>query len=386
MRERAPDLAFQVAFLAVQLDRDLRQPAGRESTHDRASVAQQARGEAVALREMREQRVGPQIAKHRIVWKEPGDPFRRGMVPGEQRADLRGKLALACKARAQFLLGRGRGGVHEPQERVVLRRIELQRRRGEKQEPPGLAGERLRDLVRAGAAQVVSLVDRHQVPSSVRRRLRFLSRAREPLERGDHQWMPPPRRGVVVGRLRLGGLAILLRTVRVHQREQEVELVEQLRQPLDGEVARRDHQAALHQARVEQAGEHQSGLDGFSQADLVRQHEARLRRREHLVRHADLVGLHVDPRGEQRPERVRAALEVEPHGLGAEVEVFQRSPASRRELLGRALPRSGSAQVRLAADLRLVARHLDRIPVEIVGPAGQRAQHARGAAVGEQGR
>ena len=86
--------------------------------------------------------------------------------------------------------------------------------------------------------------------------------------------------------------------------------MEQLCQPLDREMARRDHQASLHQARVEQAGEHQTCLDGLSQADFVRQHEARLRRREHLVRHAHLVGLHVDARGEQGSERIGAPFHL----------------------------------------------------------------------------
>src|SRR5439155_242342 len=79
-------------------------------------------------------------------------------------------------------------------------------------------------------------------------------------------------------------------SVRALRGEEEVNLWKHLCKQRDGRMAGRTHKASLHQARVEQAGEHKTRFDGLSQAAFVRQHEARLRRREHLVRHADLVG------------------------------------------------------------------------------------------------
>ena len=62
--------------------------------------------------------------------------------------------------------------------------------------------------------------------------------------------------------------------------------------------------------------------------------EARLRRCENLVRDRDLMWLHVNAAGEERAQRVRASLEIEPHRLGAQLKILGRAPSTRRELLG----------------------------------------------------
>ena len=320
-----------------------------------------------------------------IVGEELRDPVGCLLVAREKRADLRRERALPRQPRAQLGFAGGRGRVHQAQQRMVLGRIELQRRGGEQQQPPGAAGERLGHLVGPRPAQMVGLVDHDQVPARLGGRLRFRAAAGEELQRGDHQRVPRPGRAFRLVGLGLRRLAIVAGAVRVHQGEEQVELVEQLRQPLHGQMRRRHHQGALHQACVQQRGEHQARLDGLAQPHLVGEHEARLRRREHLVRHRDLVRLHVDARGEERPQGVRAAQQIEAHRLGAEEKILRRAPAAGGELLGRALPRRRRAQVALAAEGRLLSLDLDGVAVEVGGRAGKRAQHSRSGAVGKDG-
>src|SRR3954468_21317121 len=95
------------------------------------------------------------------------------------------------------------------------------------------------------------------------------------------------------GRFRLV-LAPLRGAVGVNEREEEVELVEQLGEPLHREVRGRDYQGALDDPCVEQRGEHQARLDRLPQADLVGEDEAGLRGYEYMMGDRDLVRLHVD--------------------------------------------------------------------------------------------
>jgi len=106
-------------LLLRQLDLDPGQSARREPAHRRPPVAQQARGEPVAFGEMCQERLAAQFPQRGVVRKEVRDALRRRRVSGEQRPDLRRKLTLALEPRAQLLLGRGRGRVHQAEQGVV---------------------------------------------------------------------------------------------------------------------------------------------------------------------------------------------------------------------------------------------------------------------------
>ena len=110
------------------------------------------------------------------------------------------------------------------------------------------------------------------------------------------------------------------RRARGEEREEGVELVEELGQPLEGEVLGHDHQDPLGEAELAQAGEDQAGLDRLAEADLVGEDEARDAVGEDAAGGADLVGEDVDAGGEERAEAVGAAQGLEPEDAGAERE------------------------------------------------------------------
>ncbi len=379
---------------------DLQRALG-EAAHERAPVAEQSGRKTIAVGEVVEELLERLVGRARAAGRAPGGARRghlaeelqlgvageeRGDLLGggpislEQRAHLGGEIARACKPLAQLGLARGRGRIHQAQERVVLGGIELQRRRGEEQEAPGPRGQRLRHLVGALRAQVVGLVEDHQIPAGVGGLRRLFLGAGEPLQGRHHQLVPRPgsacraRRRLVV--------AIVLCALGVHQREEQVELVEQLREPLHGQVRRRDHQAASDQPRVQQGREHEARFDGLAEAHFIGEHEARRAGGQHLVRHGDLVRLDVDAAREQGAERVGAALEIEADHFAAQAEVGGRAPASESQLLGGTGALRERTQIGFAADRGLLARHLDGVAIELVARRGELAQHLRFAAVG----
>jgi len=149
--------------------------------------------------------------------------------------------------------------------------------------------------------------------------------------------------------------------------------VEELREPLHGEVRGRDDEGALDEPRVEQRREDEARLDRLAEADLVGEHEAGLGRREHVVRDRDLVRLHVDAAGEERSQGVGAALEIEPDGFRSEREVLRTSPPAAGELLDGTCARRGRAQIRFATDGGLLARRLDRVALQLALVPRERA-------------
>ena len=77
--------------------------------------------------------------------------------------------------------------------------------------------------------------------------------------------------------------------LRGEEREEGVELVEQLGQPLEGEVLGHDDEHALGEAELAQAGEDQARLDRLAEAHLVGEDEARHAVGEDAAGGADLV-------------------------------------------------------------------------------------------------
>ena len=128
-RHRRAHVVLQRFFSGCQLDVDAGQLARRETTDDRAPIAQKARRESVTFGEVREQRLLRERLQLGIVGKQPRDAALRCCVSCEQGAHFGGEVALPRQPRAQFLLGRRRRRIHQPQQRMVFGRIELQRRR-----------------------------------------------------------------------------------------------------------------------------------------------------------------------------------------------------------------------------------------------------------------
>ena len=161
-------VGFERALGGREHDIDDRERSLCEAADDGAAVAKQPRREPVALREMREQRLALQLRQSGVVGKQIGNSLGRALIAVEQRAHLRGEIALPRQSRAQLRLGlRGRR-IDQLEQPVILGRIQLQRRRGEEQQAPGLLREGAGHFVRALAAQVVRLVEDDQVPARLR--------------------------------------------------------------------------------------------------------------------------------------------------------------------------------------------------------------------------
>ena len=146
------------------------EPARAEPSHACAAVADQRLGEAIGLGEVGEQRLAvgqlPELGVVREASAESADRCHGlAVISLEQRPDRPRERLLPLDARPERGGVRGRDGVEEREEGPVLARVELHRRRGEEQEPPGARGDRLDGGERPLAAQVVGLVDDDQVPS-----------------------------------------------------------------------------------------------------------------------------------------------------------------------------------------------------------------------------
>ena len=101
--------------------------------------------------------------------------------------------------------------------------------------------------------------------------------------------------------------------------------MEELGDPLEGEVLGDDHQHPLGEPELAQAGEDQPGLDGLAEPHLVGEHEAGAPVGEDAPGGAHLVRQHVDAGGEQRAQAVGAAQRLEPDHAGAEREGARRA-------------------------------------------------------------
>jgi len=221
--------------------------------------------------------------------------------------------------------------------------------------------------------------DDHQVPTGIGGGLGFLAGAREPLHRGDHQRVAYPRGRIVVGRFRLRCLAVVLRTVRIHQGEEQVELVEQLGEPLHGEVlgATTRHRCTRPACSSPESTRPASMVfpSPTSSASTKRGCGAERTWWATLTWCGFTYTREAKSAPSASARRSRSSRTVSRTSWRKSSGV---APAAGSELLCRPLPRHGAAQVRLAPDLRLLPRDLHCVAVEIVRRSGKRAQHLGG--------
>ena len=226
------------------------------------------------------------------------------------------------------LVERGRGhGLHEREQPEVLARIEAHRRRGEEEDAVGRAAERRDRRVERVVGEVVRLVHHEEVERDLGGGVHEVRVVAQRLEGDDRMGRARERRlraterGDPLGR---------------EEREERVELVEELGEPLEGEVLGDDDEDALGDAELAHAGEDEARLDRLAEADLVGEDEPRQPVREDPAGGADLVREDVDAGGEQRAERVRAPERLEPGDAGAERERGGRAVLARGERVERA--------------------------------------------------
>ena len=294
--------------------------AAREGAHLDAPVADEARGEAVAAGEVLEQcgPGGPLLlpggrVEGFVVGGELAKPDERvlDLAAGEEVAG-HGRVGLVrLEPVEEGLQARGGDGLHEREEPEVLLRVEPHGRGGEEQQAervPGHRGDRVEEPV---LVEVVGLVDDDEVPVLRRRGARHARVGGEEFVGEDGE------AGLGEGRLGAAGLGD---AVPAEQAEEGVELVEELRHPLEGEVLGHDHQHALGEAQLAQAGEDEAGLDGLAETHLVGEDEARGAVGEDAAGGAHLVREDVDAGGEERAQAVGAAQGLEPGHPGAQRE------------------------------------------------------------------
>ena len=194
---------------------------------------------------------------------------------------------------------------------------------------------------------MVRLVDDDEVERQVGRRRRQLLVGEQGLEGDD---------GVRRAGQRRLRAAQRLDAVRGEEREEGVELVEELGQPLEGEVLGDHHQDPLGEAELPQAREDQARLDRLAEADLVGEDEARQPVGEDAAGGADLVREDVDAGGEERAEAVGAAQRLEAEDAGAEGEGRGRAGLAGRRARRAGRPRVGSSGVSAGTSSRAGSR------------------------------
>ncbi len=336
------------------------QHAGGEGADLHAPVADEAGGEAVAVGEVREERgaVGERLrAREEVVARgELGERRERvrDRAAGEERAGDLG-VGLVLLEAGEELVERGGGDrLDQGEEAEVLARVEPHRRRGEEQDPEGRPADRRDRVVEGVVGEVVGLVHDDEVEGERRGRGGERRVVAERLERDDGVRRAGERR------LRAAERRDALRG---EQREERVELVEQLREPLEGEVLGDDDDDALGDPELAHAGEDEPRLDRLPEPDLVGEDEARHAIRQDAPRGAHLVREHVHARGEERAERVRAAERLEAHDAGAERERGRRAGVAGGELVER--PARPLLDRRVGGDLdqRRIAPRDDGEPV-----------------------
>ena len=147
--------------------------------------------------------------------------------------------------------------------------------------------------------------------------------------------------------------------VAAHDLEVQIELVVELLLPLLDQAARGDDQAAVEVAAQHELADVEARHDRLAGARVVGQQEAeRLQRQEALVDGLDLVGERLDGGGLDGGERVEEVGQLDPAGLGGQLEcgavgvegpAAARWPPQRRSSLfggERAGPRSGRRRAR----------------------------------------
>ena len=306
--------------------------AGGEGADLDAAVPDEPGGEAVAIREVREQRepvrqrrgAGEEVVARGELAQElerVGD----GRAGEEAAGHVRVRVVLV-EPREELLLRGRRDGLHEGEEPEVLPGIQAHRGGGEEEDPERRPADRGDGGVQVVVREVVRLVHDHEVERHGRRGAGELLVRAQRLERDD-----------CVRRLRERRLpaAELGDPLRGEQGEERVELVEQLGEPLEREVLGDDDEHALREPELAEAGEHEPGLDRLPEAHLVREDEARHAIREDPAGGADLVREDVDARREERAEGVRAAERLEAHDPRAERERRDRSRVPGRDRLDR---------------------------------------------------
>ena len=200
----------------------------------------------------------------------------------EQRAELRrvprGALVVAGEEIPAELRERpDRPGTNQRREVVELAQVVLHRRRGQQHQVAGI--EVVDELPSQGqvVAQAVGFVHHHHVvvgaahPAPVP----LVPRG---LERRDHQRVPAP----------------LARRTPGHH-EVELELLPQLGAPLLAQRRRHQHQRGAHRSAQQIFLEHDAGLDGLAESDLVRQDRAPVELAHDLEARAHLVRKALDP-------------------------------------------------------------------------------------------
>ena len=111
--------------------------------------------------------------------------------------------------------------------------------------------------------------------------------------------------------------------------------MEELGEPLEGEVLRDDDEGALGDPELAEAREDEARLDRLAEPDLVREHEARHAVREDAACRPDLMRQHVHAGGEERAQGIRAAERLEADDARAERERRGRPRVARRDALER---------------------------------------------------
>ena len=174
----------------------------------------------------------------------------------------------------------------------------------------------LGDLVAEVAGRkLVRFVDDHEVPVRQPQLLLQVFSAGELVDAGNHQVD-------VVKRIAAAGLLDLLAR---EQRERQTELLEHFVLPLLDQAARRYDQHPLGVGTHQQFADEQAGHDGLAGAGVVCQHVAqRLARQHRLVDGRDLVRQRFHVRRVHRHHRIEQVGQVDPVGLGRELELLAR--------------------------------------------------------------
>ena len=192
---------------------------------------------------------------------------------------------------AELRDGAQQAGGDEVHQLVEVRQAILHRGGGEQQQVAG--PQRPRELARCagGVAQPVRLVDDHHVPPLVQ-------------DRGAQRVAP----GRGERRQHHRAVVALVPATPCRDRGGQPELAFQLLAPLIDQTGRGDHQRAVGEPAHPQLGEHQPGLDGLAQPDLVGQD----RPAPHPSQHRLHGGKLVVERGETQPRLRQDRVEPRP--------------------------------------------------------------------------
>ena len=236
----------------------------------------------------------PRIADHRVAHQ----------VAQLVRVGRLARLARGHVSGAKFLLRLEDAGLQQRQQVVELDEIVLHRRGGEQQQKT--LGQTVDQLVAlAGAvAQVVGLVDDHQIERLCEQPVGMLAPARE-RERSDDPRRRPEALGVLAKQ----------RVVRGHAGN--IELGLQFLAPLSDQRGGDQHQHALDHAAQQIFLEHHACLDGLAEAHFVGEQHAAAKLFQYLAHGLGLVPEGLDAPQMRHAQAVRRSLRPSRGGRAA---------------------------------------------------------------------